>query len=130
MHKAEYSKKDFKKNTLYARMNRITSAIIKSCVTEEKLYKLRKKGPNNTKKRKNCRKFILILNKIINKAKESFDKEQFQAKMKNPKSLWNAIDQKLGKNSKRKKKLYFFINSYMGASSRNRPPSARGAFFA
>ena len=85
--KAEYSKKDYKKNILYPRKNWITSAIIESCVTKEKLYELWKKDPNNTKKRENYRKFNLILKKIINKAKESFDKEQFQAKMKNPKSL-------------------------------------------
>ena len=74
-------------------------------VTKEKLYKLWKEDPNNTKKRENYRKFNLILKKIINKAKESFDKEQFQAKMKNPKSLWNAINQKLGKSGKRNKNI-------------------------
>ena len=57
--KAEYSKKDYKKNILYPRKNWITSAIIKSCVTKEKLYKLWKKDPNNTKKRENYRKFNL-----------------------------------------------------------------------
>ena len=87
LRKAEYSKKDYKKNILYPRKNWITSAIIKSYVTKEKLYKLWKKDPNNTKKREDYRKFNLILKKIINKAKESFDKDQFQAKMKNPKSL-------------------------------------------
>ena len=79
--KAEYSKK----NILYPRKNWITSAIIKSCVTKEKLYKLWKEDLNNTKKREKYREFNLILKKIINKSKVSFDKEQFQAKMKNPK---------------------------------------------
>ena len=41
--KSEYSKKDYKKDRLYPRKNWITSAIIKSCVTKEKLYKLWKK---------------------------------------------------------------------------------------
>ena len=41
--KAEYSKKDYKKNTLYPRMNWIISAIIRSCETKEKLYRLWKK---------------------------------------------------------------------------------------
>ena len=78
---------------LYSRQNWITPVIIKSCVT--KLYKLWKKHSNNTKKRENYRKFNLILKKIINIAKESFDKEQ-KAKMIIPKSLWNVINQKLG----------------------------------
>ena len=38
--KAEHSRKDYKKNTLYPRKNWITSAKIKSCVNKEKLYKL------------------------------------------------------------------------------------------
>ena len=67
--KAEYSKKDYKKNILYPRKNWITYVIIKSCVTKEKLHKLWRKGQNNTKKRENYRKFNLILKKIINKAR-------------------------------------------------------------
>ena len=109
--KAEYSKKDYKKDILYPRKNWITSAIIKSCVTKEKLYKLLKKDPNNTKKRDNSRKFNLILKKFINKAKESFDKEQIQTKMKNPKSLQNVINQKLGKNGKRNKSINYIIDN-------------------
>ena len=62
--KAEYSKKDYKKNILYPRKNWITSAIIKSCVTKENLYKLSNKYPNNNKKRENYRKFNLILRKL------------------------------------------------------------------
>ena len=73
--KAEYSKKDYKKNILYQRKNWITSAIIKSCVTKEKLYKLWKEGPNNTKKRESYGKFNLTLKKIINKDKEEKPKE-------------------------------------------------------
>ena len=72
--KTEYSKKSCKKNILYPRKNWITTAIIKSCVTKEKLYKLWRKDTNNPKKRENYRKFNLISKKIINKAKESFDK--------------------------------------------------------
>ena len=49
--------------------------------------------------------------RIINKAKESFDKEQIQAKMNNPKSLWNVLNQKLGKNSKRNKNINYIIDN-------------------
>ena len=50
LNKAEYSKIDYKKNILYPRKNWITSAIIKSCVTKEKLHKLWKQDPNNQRK--------------------------------------------------------------------------------
>ena len=47
----------------------ITKAIIKSCCTKEKRYKLWKRDPNNTRKREEYKKFTIILKNIINKAK-------------------------------------------------------------
>ena len=65
------------------------------------------KNPKNPEKRENYEKFNSILKRIINKAKESFDKEQIQAMMNNPKSLWNVLNQKLMKNSKRNKDINY-----------------------
>ena len=47
----------------------------------------------------------------MNKVKESFHKEQFQATIKNSKSLWNVINQKLGKNGKRNKNINYIIDN-------------------
>ena len=49
---------------------------MKSCNTKEKLYKLWKKDPNNTKKREHYKKFNNLLKYTINKAKEMYDKKQ------------------------------------------------------
>ena len=65
------------------------------------------KNPNNPE---NYKKFNSILRRIVNKAKESFDKELIQAKMNNPKSLWK-LNQKLGKNSKRNKNINYIIDN-------------------
>ena len=53
--KAEYSKTS-KANNARPRKNWITKAIMKSCNTKEKLYKLWKKDPNNTIKREEYKK--------------------------------------------------------------------------
>ena len=53
-----------------SRKDWITKAIMKSCSTKEKLCKLWKRDPNNTRKREEYKKFTNILKNIINKAKQ------------------------------------------------------------
>ena len=61
----------------------ITKAIMKSYSPKEKLYKLWKRYPNNTRKREEYKKFTNILKNIIYKAKESYDKKQIEYSMNN-----------------------------------------------
>ena len=68
----------------------ITKAIMKSCSTKEKLYKLWKKDPNNTRRREEYKKFTNILKNIINNAKESYDKKQIEYSMNNSNSISTA----------------------------------------
>ena len=72
--KAEYTEKTSKTNNMKPRKDWIIMAIMKSCNTKEKLYKIWKKDPNNTRKREEYRKFTNIPKNIINKAKELYDK--------------------------------------------------------
>ena len=89
----------------------IIKAIMKSCSTKEKIYKLRKRDPNNTRKREEYKKFTNILKNIINKSKEPYDKKQIEYSMKNCKSIWNVINQKIGKNLKRKNNINYIIDN-------------------
>ena len=81
---------------------------MKSCNTKEILYKLWKKDPNNTKKRVKYKKYNNLLKYTINKAKEMYYKKQIEANMNNPKKLWNVINQKIGKNSKRNCNIKYY----------------------
>ena len=80
--KEKYNKKTNKTNNMKPRKGWITQAIIKSCFPKEKLYKLWKGEPNNTRKKEEYKKFTNILKNIINKAKESYDKKQIEYSMK------------------------------------------------
>ena len=93
------------------RKNRITRAIMKSCTTKEKLYKLWKKGPYNNRKREEYKNFTNILKNIINKAKDLYDKKQIEASMNSPKRTWMVINQKIGKNRKRNNNIYYLTDS-------------------
>ena len=104
---AEYTKKTNKTNNMKPRKDRITKAIMKSCSIKEKLYKLWKRDPNNTRKREEYKKFTNILKNIINKAKESCDKKQIEYSMNNSQSIWNVINQKIGKNRKRNNNINY-----------------------
>ena len=88
-----YQKKTNKINNIKSWKDWVTKAIIKSCSTKEKLYKLWKRYPNNTRKREQYKKFTNIMKNIINKAKESY-KKQIEYSMNNSKSIRNVINQK------------------------------------
>ena len=60
---------------------------MKSCSTKGKLYKLWEGDPNNTRKREEYKKFTNILKNVINKVKESYDKEQIEYSMNICKSV-------------------------------------------
>ena len=109
--KAEYTEKTNKTNNMKPRKDWITMAIMKSCNTKEKLYKIWKKDPNNTRKREEYRKFTNILKNIINKAKELYDKKQIENSMNNSKSIWNLINQKIGKNRKKNNNINNIIDN-------------------
>ena len=83
----------------------ITKLIIKSCVTKEKLYKLWKKDPYNNRRREEYKNFTNILKNVINKAKELYHKRRIESSMNSPKKIWNVINQKIGKNRKRKNSI-------------------------
>ena len=48
--------------------------VTKAIMISSKLYKIWKKDPNNNRKREEYKKFTNILKDIVNKAKESYDK--------------------------------------------------------
>ena len=97
--KDEYTKKPNKTNIMNPRKDWVTKAIVISSKTKEKLYKIWKKDPNNNEKRDEYKKFMNILKDIVNKAKESYYKKLIESSMNNIKSMWNVINQKIGKNS-------------------------------
>ena len=109
--KAEYTKKPNKTNIMKPREDWVTKPIIISSKTKEKLYIIWKKDPNNNIKREEYKKFTNILKGIINKAKESYDKKLIESSMINIKSMWNVINQKIGKNSKKKNNINYIIES-------------------
>ena len=109
--KSEYTKKPNKTNIMKPRKDWVTKAIMISSKTKEKLYKIWKKDPTNDRKRAGYKKFTNILKDILNKAKESYDKKLVESNMNNIKSMWNDINQKIGKNSKKKNNINYIIEN-------------------
>ena len=107
INKAETTKNKNKKGNMIPRKNWITSAIMTSCNKKEKLYKTWQKDPENSIKRSNYQNYAKTLNQIINKAKEDYDKMQIRANQDNPKKLWLLINNKLGKNIKKKEDISY-----------------------
>ena len=105
--KAEYTIKTNKNKNMRPRKNWITRAIMKSCTTKDKLYKLWKKDPYNNRKREEYKNFTNILKNIINKAKDLYDKKHIEASMNSPKRIWMVINKKIGKNRKRNNKINY-----------------------
>ena len=89
-----------KTNIMNPRKDWVTKAIMISSKTKE-IYKIWEKDPNSNRKREEYKKFTKILKDIVNKAKESYDK-LIDSSMNNIKSIWNVINQKIGKIVKRK----------------------------
>jgi hypothetical protein len=89
-----------KSNKTIPRKSWITKAIIKSCLTKERLYKQWKKDPNNTLKKDAYKNYAKILHKTINIARNSHEKKLIEKNQNNQKNLWNIINTKLGKNIK------------------------------
>ena len=71
--KAEYKIKSNKNKSMRPTKNWITKAIMKSCTTKEKRYKIWNKDPYNNRKREEYKNFTNILKSIINKPKELYD---------------------------------------------------------
>ena len=89
----------------------VTKAIMISSKSKEKLHKIWKKGPNNNRKREEYKKFTHILKDIVNKAEESYHKKLIESSMNNIKSIWNVINKKIGKNSKKNNINYIIENN-------------------
>lgn len=66
-----------------------------------------KNDPKNTTKKDNYKNYVKILNQIINKAKENYDKKLIESNQNNQKNLWKIINTKLGKNSKKKENINY-----------------------
>ena len=109
--KAEYTKIPNKTNIMNPRKDWVTKAIMISSKTNEKLYKIWEKDPNNNRKREEYKKFTNILKDVVNKAKESYDKKLIESSMNNIKSMWNVINQKIGKNSKKENNINYIIEN-------------------
>ena len=82
-----------------------------STKTKEKLYKIWKNDSSNNRKREEYKKFTNILKDIVNKAKETYDKKLIESSMNNIKSMWNVINQKIGKNNKKKNNIKYIIEN-------------------
>ena len=107
--KAKHTKKT-NKNNMKPRKNWINKAIMKSCATKEKLYELWKEDHNNNRIKEEYENFTNILKNIINKAKELYDK-QIESSINSPKSIWNVINQNIGKNRKRNNNINYLTDS-------------------
>lgn len=105
----ETSIKRNKNNRMKPRNSWISRAIIVSCKNKEKLYNIWKNDPTNITKKEEYKKYVKILNRIINQAKEDFDKKQIQQSNGNSKKLWGIINDKLGKN-KNKTDINYIID--------------------
>ena len=95
------------------RKNWITKAIITSCNKKELLYNIWKLEPNNEKLKVEYKNYEKILSKIIKHAKLVHDRRQVENYSKNPRKLWNIINQKLGKKFDRKETITQICNKDM-----------------
>lgn len=89
-----------KNDKMKPRSKWITKAIMSSCIHKEKLYNIWKKDPTNTTKRDNYRKYLKILEKTIELAKEKHEKYEIAKNQHSPRNLWRIIDNKIGKKTR------------------------------
>lgn len=85
------------------RSNWITEAIPTSCEKKELLYKIWKASPGNNNLKMEYKKYEKILQKVIKEAKIMNDRKQVDKNINKPRDLWKIINQKIGKNNKKKK---------------------------
>ncbi|OXU16733.1 hypothetical protein TSAR_004815 [Trichomalopsis sarcophagae] len=85
--KAEYKVRKNNHNKLKLRKDWITKAITISCNKKEELYKISKSDPSNLTKKEAYNNYVKILNRIIYKEKEEFDKKQIEINMFNQRNL-------------------------------------------
>ena len=81
--------------------SRVTSAIINSCNTKEKLYNRLKHNPDNYELKNKYKTFCKNLTNVIKAAKTKYDKSLIEKKKKNssdPRKLWACINNKIGRN--------------------------------
>ena len=82
----------------------ITKGIINSCKTKDTLYNLWKKDPNNENLKNDFKNFARILKTLIKDAKFKYEKSIIEKNKQNTKRLWNYVNNKLGKEKKKKEK--------------------------
>lgn len=89
-----------RRRTTKARKPYITSAILKSIRSKEKLYNLYKMDKSNELNRTSYLKFSKILTKVINKAHIAYEKCIISAVGNNNKKVWNYVNDKMKNNVK------------------------------
>ena len=82
------------------RKNWISSAIIISCKKKEMLYKLWKMKPDCKDLKNEYKNYSKLLDKVIKDAKLKFERNKIEKSSKDPKKLWEIINNKLGKTKK------------------------------
>lgn len=89
----------------------ITKALIKSCQTKEKLYLALRKNPSNEMLKNEYKNYVKVLNKVIDEAKNTHEKEYIEKNINNKKKLWDIINEKVSKKSKKKDTIKYIIDS-------------------
>ena len=90
-----------------ARKSWITSGLLKSCNTKQKLYNAWKNDLNNTKLEKAYKVYANKLSNLIKYTKFKFEKKEVKMLGRSNKKLWNFANSKLDNKSKRKTDIKF-----------------------
>ena len=76
----------------------LTSAIINSCDTKEKLYNRLKYSPDNYELKNKYKTFCKNLTNVIKAAKTKYDKSLIEKNSSDPRKVWACINNKIGRN--------------------------------
>ena len=107
MHKSMSNEK-IKKSK--ARKSWITSGIITSCKTKEKLFIKKTKNRHDNALKKKYRDYSNCLDKVIRSAKIMFERNEIKKRLHNKKKLWQFVNDKINdKNKKKKVKISHLI---------------------
>lgn len=88
----------------------ITEAIITSCNTKQQLFRLWKLDPQNLQLKNEYKKYTKILDRVIVDAKYKYDEKIINQNIHDPKLLWTIINNRIGKNAKKKTDIESLIN--------------------
>lgn len=97
--------------TRNTRKNWITKAIVISCNKKEFLYKEWTKQPLNNERKNKYIENSKVLKKVTQTAKEKYEQKRFEYNSKNPRKLWNIINDKIGKSENKSADIDYLVDN-------------------